>query len=241
MSDPTYAIEVEHLAKTFAGGRVSVLADVNLRVGAGDLVVLVGPSGSGKSTTLHLLAALMQPDSGNISVLGTDVTRGHHLDRYRRIDVGIVFQLHNLLPHLDVSQNIDIVMMGTHAHHAERQERIEDLLERLDLSAHRHSMPPQLSGGERQRVAVARAFANHPGVILADEPTGSLDDEAAARVVELLREHCAHGGTVVAVSHDARLTAAADRIVRIETGVAVEAKTLDNYEDRITTRQGAAR
>jgi len=105
---------------------------------------------------------------------------------------------------------------------AEREQRISELLTRLDLASHRHSMPPELSGGERQRVAVARALVNEPQVILADEPTGSLDDEAAARVVELLREHCGQGGTVVAVSHDARLTRAADRIIRVADGVAVE-------------------
>jgi len=222
MSEPVYSIDVQHLAKAFAGGSVSVLRDLDLRVTPGELVVLVGPSGSGKSTTVHLLAALMEPDAGRIEVLGTEVTRGRRLARYRRQTVGIVFQLHNLLPHLDVGQNLEIVMMGTRTHRAEREQRISELLTRLDLASHRHSMPPELSGGERQRVAVARALVNEPQVILADEPTGSLDDEAAARVVELLREHCGQGGTVVAVSHDARLTRAADRIIRVADGVAVE-------------------
>jgi putative ABC transport system ATP-binding protein len=226
MSDepvPTEAlIVVEHVAKAFSGGRGAVLVDVSFSVEPGELVALVGPSGSGKSTTLHLLAALDHVDRGRIVVLGTDVTRGRHLDHHRREGVGIVFQLHNLLPHLDARQNLEIVMIGTHRRQRERHERADALLAALDLVAHAQSMPPELSGGERQRVAVARAFANEPRVILADEPTGSLDDERAADVVALLRKHCRDGGAVLAVSHDPRLTNAADRILRLEAGVITE-------------------
>jgi putative ABC transport system ATP-binding protein len=221
MSD-TPAIEVTHVAKTFAGGGTRVLRDLSFRVERGELVVLVGPSGSGKSTTLHLIAALTEPDSGSIRVSGEEITSSHHLNALRRNTVGIVFQLHNLLPHLDAQGNIEVVMYGTHRGRAERRKRAIELLERLDLDAHARSMPPKLSGGERQRVAVARAFANDPTVVLADEPTGSLDDASANTVINLLREHCTNGGAVLAVSHDARLTTAADRIIHVEDGVATE-------------------
>jgi putative ABC transport system ATP-binding protein len=216
------AIELEHVEKSFAAGRARVLSDVSLRVDAGELVVLVGPSGSGKSTTLHLVAALTRADAGHIRVFGNDITRGRHLNAHRRDMIGIVFQLHNLLPHLDARRNVEIVMMGTHRRRADQRAHADELLRRLDLVEHTASMPPELSGGERQRVAVARAFANSPRVILADEPTGSLDDTSAARVVDLLREHCTQGGAVLAVSHDPRLTVAADRVVRIQEGVAAE-------------------
>jgi putative ABC transport system ATP-binding protein len=225
MSDDA-AIELEHVAKSFAGGKTTVLSDVSMRVEPGQLVVLVGPSGSGKSTTLNLVAALAAADAGAIWVLGNEITRGHHLDVHRRLNVGIVFQLHNLLAHLDVRGNVEVVMMGTHRRRAERRERIDLLLERLDVAKHARSLPPELSGGERQRVAVARAFANNPPIVLADEPTGSLDDASAALVIDLMREHCDEGGSVLAVSHDSRLTTAADRLIRIENGLATDATSL---------------
>jgi putative ABC transport system ATP-binding protein len=231
----TVAIELAHVAKTFEGGGARVLRDMNLRVDRGELVVLVGPSGSGKSTTLHLIAALTEPDSGSIRVMGSETTNSHHLNALRRKTVGIVFQLHNLLPHLDARGNLEVVMFGTHRGRAERRARATELLERLDLADHAHSMPPKLSGGERQRIAVARAFANDPIVVLADEPTGSLDDVSANTVINLLREHCANGGAVLAVSHDARLTAAADRIVHVEHGIATE------IDRQTTPRIGAVR
>jgi putative ABC transport system ATP-binding protein len=213
------AVDVAHVAKAFAGGRTRVLTDVSFSIAAGELVVLVGPSGSGKSTTLHLVSALDRRDAGRIAVFGTDITRSRRLDRYRREGVGIVFQLHNLLPHLDACQNIEVVMQGTHTHVRERRAHAHALLERVGLASHAHARPPEMSGGERQRLAVARAFANRPRLILADEPTGSLDDESTARVVTLLREHCDGGGAVLAVSHDTRLTERADRVLELSEGV----------------------
>jgi putative ABC transport system ATP-binding protein len=222
------AIELEHVAKSFVHGRVSILSDVSLTIRKGELVVLVGPSGSGKSTTLHLIAALERPDAGRIRVAGHEVApQGRHLNAHRRELVGIVFQLHDLLPHLDARRNVEIVMLGAHLGRAARRRRADELLARLNLTAHAGSMPPELSGGERQRVAVARAFANEPPVVLADEPTGSLDDDSAETVIALLREHCADGGAVLAVSHDRRLTDVADRVIRIDGGVASEVRGVE--------------
>ena len=223
--DPRPAIELAHVVKTFDGGRATVLNDVTFRVTAGEFVVLVGPSGSGKSTTLNLVGALEHPDSGQITVFGLDVTRRRHLDRYRRETVGTIFQLHNLLTHLDARQNIEVVMLGTRTSRKERNDRAGTLLARLDLVAHEHDRPPELSGGERQRIAVARAFANDPRVVLADEPTGSLDDESSTLVVSLLREVCASGGCVLAVSHDQRLISQADRVLELRDGIVTDLTT----------------
>jgi len=216
MSD--LALELVDVVKSYGGGRGLVLDHASLTVAPGEFVVLVGPSGGGKTTTLHLVAALDHPTSGTIRVHGRDLAHTHRLARYRRQEIGLIFQLHNLLPHLDAQQNVEVVMLGTHLRRRGRRERARALLDRLGLAAQAHVRPPELSGGERQRIAVARAFANQPQLVLADEPTGSLDEESGAAVIELLRSCCAAGGAVLAVSHDPRLTAAADRVVRLDHG-----------------------
>ncbi len=212
-------LELDGVTKSFPGERRTVLDGVSFQLAAGEFAVLEGPSGGGKSTTIHLVAALDRPSSGRIVVRGLDIARHHHrLDRYRREDVGVIFQLHNLLPHLNVLQNIEIVMLGTKRHRHQRIEYARHLAAAVALEQQLGDYPPALSGGERQRVAVARAFANDPKIILADEPTGSLDDETAAMVIGLLRNRCERGGTVLAVSHDPRLTGAADRVLRLVDG-----------------------
>ena len=212
------ALEIDDVVKSFRGNRGRVLDHLSLRVEPGELVVLVGPSGSGKSTTIHLIAALDQPSSGHIRVYGRDVSHRHRLDRFRREEIGVVFQLHILLPHLDAQQNVEVVMLGGKLHRRQRRERAKALLAAVHLDGREHVCPPELSGGERQRIAVARALANCPKLLLADEPTGSLDDETAATVVELLRGCCERGGAVLAVSHDPRLTSAATRVLRLANG-----------------------
>ncbi len=143
----------------------------------------LGPSGSGKSTLLHLLAALDRPDSGTLSVDGIDLTHLHAPDHYRRQEVGLIFQLHNLLPHLTALQNIEIAMVGTGRRRSEQRARARELLAEAGLRDKGDRHPPQLSGGERQRVAIARALANDPRVLLADEPTGSLDSASVDQVL----------------------------------------------------------
>jgi putative ABC transport system ATP-binding protein len=212
------ALEIEEIVKSFRGGRGVVLDRLSLHVDPGELVVLVGPSGSGKSTTLHLVAALDHPNSGHIRVNGRDVTRRHRLDRFRRNEIGLIFQLHNLLPHLDAQQNVEVVMLGGQLHRRQRRGRAKSLLAQVRLDGREHVRPPELSGGERQRIAVARAFANDPKLLLADEPTGSLDDDNAAVVIGMLRARCESGGAVLAVSHDPRLTAAATRVLNLVNG-----------------------
>ncbi len=216
MSDA--ALEFVDVVKSYGGGRGVVLDHASLTVAPGEFVALIGPSGGGKSTTLHLIAALDRPTSGTIRVHGRDLAHAHRIDRYRRQEIGLVFQLHNLLPHLDALQNVEIVMLGTGLRRHARRERANALLDRVGLGAQAHVRPPELSGGERQRIAVARAFANHPTLVLADEPTGSLDEDSGAEVITLLRSCCDEGGAVLAVSHDPRLTGAADRVVRLAHG-----------------------
>jgi putative ABC transport system ATP-binding protein len=212
------AVRVDDVVKSYPGSRGVVLDHLSFSVDNGELAVLEGPSGSGKSTTLHLIAALDRPSSGSIHVHGRDLRHRHRLDRYRREEVGVIFQLHNLLPHLSALQNVEIVMLGGKLHRTQRVARAHELLHALGLDANANVYPPELSGGERQRIAVARALANRPRLLLADEPTGSLDDDTAKLVVDLLRAHCTGGGAVLAVSHDPRLTRAADRALQLVAG-----------------------
>ena len=214
----SHALDVEDVVKSYPGRRGIVLDHLSFTVDDGEFVVLEGPSGSGKSTTVHLIAALDRPSSGIIRVHGRELSHRHRLDRFRREQVGVVFQLHNLLPHLDALQNVEIVSLGGKLHRKQRRARAEELLREVGLERQMHVYPPELSGGERQRIAVARALANNPPLLLADEPTGSLDDDTARLVIGLLRAHCVAGGAVLAVSHDPRLTNAADRVLNLVGG-----------------------
>ena len=223
MSSRETAVRVEDIVKSFPGNRGLVLDHLSFAIDDGEFVVIEGPSGSGKSTTIHLIAALDRPTAGKIHVHGRDVSHRRRLDRYRREDVGIIFQLHNLLPHLSALQNVEIVMLGGKLHRSQRRARARELLHSVALDSQTDVYPPELSGGERQRIAVARALANDPRLLLADEPTGSLDDDTARLVIGLLRDHGTRGGAVLAVSHDPRLTNAADRVLFLADGRIVPA------------------
>jgi putative ABC transport system ATP-binding protein len=213
------AIKTRGLVKVYADGKVRALDGVDLTVASGEFVAVTGPSGCGKSTLLSLLAALDTPDSGTLQVGGFDLAHLRDPDRFRRQEVGLVFQLHNLLPRLTVLQNVEIAMMGSDRPRAERDGRARALLDDVGLGALADRRPPQLSGGERQRVAVARALANDPPLLLADEPTGSLDSHSVDTVLTLfegLRDD--RGVTIVLVTHDFAVAAAADRIIPMLDG-----------------------
>ena len=200
-------------------GSVKALDGATLAVRPGEWVAVAGPSGSGKSTLLALLAALDHPDTGIIRFRGRDLADERRLDRYRRFDVGLIFQLHNLIPHLDARRNVEIAMFGTERHGKARGQRADELLARVRLEEQAGRRPAELSGGERQRVAIARALANRPSVLLADEPTGSLDPESVENVVDVFRSlHRSEGMTIVMVTHDELVAGAADRIVTLEKG-----------------------
>jgi putative ABC transport system ATP-binding protein len=213
------AVVVEHVRKSFEGGRIRALEDVSLQVEPGELVALTGPSGCGKSTLLNLIGALDRPDAGEIHVDGLDVGRLEDPSRYRAETVGFVFQFHNLMTTLTALENVQVPMLGRRSRGA-RELRARELLAEVGLDERATAYPPTLSGGERQRVAIARALANEPRVLLADEPTGALDSDTGAQILDLIRGvRDEHGMTVLLVTNDDGVAAQADRILRIRDGV----------------------
>jgi putative ABC transport system ATP-binding protein len=223
MSDAVPAVRIRGLVKTFEEGRIPALRGVDLDIEPGEFVAITGPSGCGKSTLLHLIAALDRPDAGSIQVLGEDLGTQRHLSRYRADQVGIIFQLHNLLPTLSAEENVQIPMFEQRWSRGTRAERSRDLLRRVGMEGKERQRPAQLSGGERQRVAIARALANDPPILLADEPTGSLDSVAGGMVLDLIaRLQRERGLTILLVTHDPSVAARADRIVRMLDGKVVE-------------------
>jgi putative ABC transport system ATP-binding protein len=211
-------VVVEHVSKAFEGGRIHALEDASLELEAGEFVSLTGPSGSGKSTLLNLIGALDRPDSGRIIVDG-EALDGRDAAEYRATTVGFVFQFHNLIPTLTALENLQVPMLGRGLTRAERRERARDLLKEVGLGPRERAFPSTLSGGERQRVALARALANEPRLLLADEPTGSLDSETGTQVLQLiegLREE--RGATVLLVTNDDRVAATAERRLRLLDG-----------------------
>jgi putative ABC transport system ATP-binding protein len=214
------AVELTDVHKHFDRGAVRALDGLTLTIERGEWVAVTGPSGCGKSTMLHLVAALDRPTSGTVRVGGTDVTRLHNAAGFRRHEVGLVFQLHHLVPQLTAAENVEIAMFGTRRSRGERHRRARSLLADVDLAGREDRPPTRLSGGERQRVAIARALANEPSLLLADEPTGGLDGDSIERVLALFRDLRTRRPelTVVVVTHDPTVASAADRVVRLRAG-----------------------
>ena len=214
------AVELDNVRKDYDGGMIKALNGLSLRVERGESVAVTGPSGCGKSTMLHLIAALDRPTSGIIRVGGVDLASQKDLPGYRRRHVGLVFQLHNLLPQLSAVQNVEVAMFGTGLSRRERRDRARALLADVDLAGMETRPPTKLSGGERQRVAIARALANEPEVLLADEPTGSLDERSVDLVLGLFSRLRAErpGMTMIIVTHDIRVASPAHRIIWLRDG-----------------------
>jgi lipoprotein-releasing system ATP-binding protein len=224
MNADTAIVAMEHIAKRFTSGQeeVVVLQDINLTVGSGDVVTISGESGSGKSTLLNILGGLELPSAGTVRAAGyrVDELSEHQLTRYRNSILGLVFQFHYLLRDFTAEENVMLpaFMAGTARKRA--VERAQALLDSVGLADRRGHFPTQLSGGERQRVAVARALVNEPRLILADEPTGNLDENHSQEVESMLFDLVRQvGTTLVLVTHDPRLAARGDRCYRLEHGV----------------------
>ncbi len=220
MSDNNqWIVETQDLTRVYGDGtEIRALDGVNIQIAAGDLVTVMGPSGSGKSTLLNLIGALDKPTRGKVSVNGQDLSRIRDKDRFRARTVGFMFQLHNLLPTLNAHENVEVPMMG-HMSAKERRKRSEELLELVGLGDRMRHLPNQLSGGERQRVAVARSLANNPPLVLADEPTGSLDSVAGLELLGLLRDlNETQGTTFLIVTHDPAVARQTRRVLVMEDG-----------------------
>ena len=210
------------LAKSYRVGdsEQAVLRGVSMSVEQGEWVAIMGPSGCGKSTLLHLLGGLDDPDAGTVLLERDDLGKLHVAARavLRRQKVGYVFQQYNLIPHLDVAANIDLPQRLVGTGRKETKARSAELLSALGLGDKAHALPSTLSGGEQQRVAIGRALANRPALLLADEPTGALDTAAAQGVIELLGQQHAAGQTIVMVTHDPGVAAVADRTIHLLDG-----------------------
>ena len=203
------------------GGRLHVLRDVDLDVRRGEMVAIVGASGVGKSTLLHLLGGLDRADSGSITVGDVDLLSLSDLAlvEFRNRNVGFVFQFHHLLPEFDALENVELPMRIARVPLDEARRRSMELLTRVQLAERVTHKPGMLSGGEQQRVAVARALVMRPALLLADEPTGDLDETTGDALHAILREmHAEHGLTSVIATHNPRLAAACDRVMRLERG-----------------------
>lgn len=218
MSDPPI-IRLRGVVKSYEEGRLRALDSVDVDIEAGEFVAIVGPSGCGKSTLLNMIAALDRPDEGTIEVAGHDLSGRRDLDHFRREDVGLVFQLDNLLPTLTATENVEVAMFGRIGPGRRRRDRALQLLDLVGLADRAGERPPKLSGGERQRVAIARALANDAPIILADEPTGRLDSHTGAQVMDLLQQlQREQGVTLVVVSHDPTVSSRADRFLHMLDG-----------------------
>ena len=216
-------IEVEDLVRVYRMGQVEVraLRGLNLSVNEGELVSVMGPSGSGKTTLLNILGGLDRSTAGQAKVGDVDLTflSRKQLVMYRRNVVGHIFQTLNLIPTLSAAENVSLPMIIAQVPRSERRERVDELLEVVQLSDRAHHKPDELSGGEQQRVAIAAALANDPPVVLADEPTGELDSETSRTIVNFLVQiNQKYNKTIIMVTHNPIVAAATQRIFRIEDG-----------------------
>ncbi len=219
-------IEIKDLKKTYENGTIKALNGINLEIKKGESVSIIGPSGSGKSTLLNMIGALDKADSGKIVIDGVDLTQKQDLSEFRSDKIGFVFQLHNLIPNLTVLENVQTPLIETNIPDKEMEERAIYLLKSVNLSDKLNQKPTKLSGGERQRVAIARALANHPSIILADEPTGALDSETQDVILDLLIDiHKKENVTLIMVTHESYVANKAERSIYVLDGKIQDKKT----------------
>ncbi|MCI6359590.1 MAG: ABC transporter ATP-binding protein [Oscillospiraceae bacterium] len=214
-------LKIENLTKVYGAGEneVRALDGVSFSVDKGEFLAIIGPSGSGKSTLLHILGGVDKPTSGKVYMDGQDVyaQNDEQLAIFRRRQVGLIYQFYNLIPVLNVTENmtLPVLMDGR----AVNQERLNELLDVLNLRGREKHLPNQLSGGQQQRVSIGRALMNAPSVVLADEPTGNLDSKNSQEIVELLKfSNKKYGQTLIVITHDENIALQADRVLAIEDG-----------------------
>jgi putative ABC transport system ATP-binding protein len=216
-------VELRSVTKRYhkGGETIMPLDDVSLDVDEGEFLSLMGASGTGKSTLLNLVASIDRPDRGTIAIDGTDITglSRTRLAKWRAANIGYIFQTHNLLPVLTAYENVELPLLLLPMSRSERQKRVEIALQAVDLLDRADHYPRQLSGGQEQRVGVARAIVTHPKVVVADEPTGNLDDDTSIQILRLLgRLNTELGVTLLMVTHDAEAAEVASRQLRLEHG-----------------------
>jgi putative ABC transport system ATP-binding protein len=215
-------VSVHSLCKAYQLGEaeVEVLKDLNLTVARGNFITICGPSGSGKTTLLNIISGIDRPTSGQVIVLGQDLTVQDEdfLAEFRCDNVGFVFQSYNLVSTLTVAENVAFPMEWSRKPEVEIEKRVAELLETVGLQHRANHFPAQLSGGEQQRVAFARALANDPQLILADEPTGNLDTKNGQKITQILQMLKANGKTIIAATHDAQIIQLADQKLCLEDG-----------------------
>ncbi len=212
-------VEIKNLKKSFDHGKITALNGLDMEIKNGEFVSIIGPSGSGKSTLLNMIGALDKADAGDITVSGIDLIRKKDLSDFRSQEIGFIFQLHNLIPNLNVLENVEVPMFESKISGKEMRKRALELLDYVGLSDKIKRKPTELSGGERQRVAIARALANRPSIILADEPTGSLDSKTGQMILQRLKElHEKENVTLIMVTHDMNVASLADRTIEVLDG-----------------------
>ena len=218
------AVEGRHIIKNFRIGNTptKVLKDISLQVMQGEFVSIMGPSGSGKSTLLYILGGLDTPTSGHVLLNGTDISRfgDEKMSRIRRQKIGFVFQFYNLIPNLNVEENIMLPLLLDGKKMGGYRKQLEQILEIVGLSDRRRHTPRELSGGQQQRVAIARALIGNPEILFADEPTGNLDSKTGAEIMALLREiNKTSGQTIIMVTHSPEAAQSSSRVIHVQDGV----------------------
>ena len=219
MNNNENIIEIKDLKKGYDNGKIKALNGMNLKVKKGEFISIMGPSGSGKSSLLNMIGGLDIADEGTIKVAGIDMMKTKNLNKFRSKEIGFVFQMHNLIPNLTVVENVEIPMYETNTSSKDMRKRALELLKSVNLGDKINQKPTKLSGGERQRVAIARALVNNPSIILADEPTGSLDSKTGEVILDLLKDlHKKENVTLVMVTHEPYVGNMAERIITVLDG-----------------------